>query len=197
MKLSLFSNVLLASMLVFAASCGKDSKKSHNDNLYGYYNPYIAGQAPSAQGQTAINNLTAYINGVETNSSLVGAVNVVKSVYSCKTKDLLGISFLPLNYCSTSQSSAYKYATPGQTRLSMNPELGTLLTPPAGYTLGNVVQYGTAYASVIQVEHYMNSGSGIDTVQYTVELNRHAIVNPTIKKDTAAQRIEQVVSPQI
>jgi hypothetical protein len=179
---------------MFAASCGKDSKKhGDNNNLYGYYNPYIAGQSPSASGQGAINNLNSYINAVEVNQSVVGAINVVKSVYSCKTKDLLGISFLPYNYCSTSQSSAYKYATPGQTRLAQNPELGGLLTPPAGYTLGNVVQYG----SIIQVEHYTNNGSGIDTVQYTVELNRHAISNPTIKKDTAAQRIEQVVYPQI
>lgn len=192
MKLSLFSHVLLASVMIFAAACGKDSKKSGSSS---YYNPFLSNGVSStatATGQTAINNLNSYINGVETITSLVGAINVQSSVYSCKTKDLLGISFLPVTSCSYSSSSVYRYAVPNAARSAQNPALAGILTSPSGYTLGNVVQYG----SLIVVEHY-KSGSTIDTIQYTVMLNRHAVSNPVQTKDTANQRIEQVVYPSI
>lgn len=190
MKLSLIGNVLLASMMIFAVSCGKDSKKKKNP-YYNYYNPYVS-QVPTANGQTAINNLTSYVNAQETNQSLIGPVNVVKQRYSCESKDFLGIDFLPYDYCTYKQVSTQVYAQPGVSRSAMNPVLATLLTPSNGYTLGAVVQYG----NIIKVDHVLN-GATIETIQYTVELNRHAVSNPTIVKDTAQKRIDTVIYPSI
>ncbi len=191
MKLTLFMNVLLISTLsLLAVGCGKDKKKSSSNNDQYYYNPYVTGQQPSAIGAAAQAALQNYINAVETNNSLLGAVNVVKSRYSCRTKDFLGISFLPVNLCSYSQISSQVYATPGVARGVMNPALNSLLVPSNGYSLGNIVQYG----NIVQVEHVL-PGATIETIQYTVELNRHAVSNPTIIKDTAAQRIDSVVYP--
>ncbi len=190
MKLSLFMNVLLISTLsVLAIGCGKDKKKTKGNDQY-YYNPYVVGQAPTAYGATAQAALQNYINAVETNNSLIGAVNVVKSRYSCTTKDFLGISFLPVNLCSYSQVSSQVYATPGVARGVMNPALNSMLVPSNGYSLGNIVQYG----NIIQIEHVL-PGATIETIQYTVQLNRHAVSNPTIIKDTAAKRIDSVVYP--
>ncbi len=194
MKLSLFSNLLLASMMVFAVSCGKDSKKKDGGN-YNYASPYSGSGVSSsatATGQTAINNLNSYINGVETITSLVGAINVQSYKYSCSTKNLLGISFLPMTSCSNRTVSTMRYAVPNATRSAQNPTLAGVLTSPSGYTLGNVIQYG----SLIVVEHY-RSGSTIDTIQYHIMLNRHAVSNPYEIRDTANQSIEQVVYPSI
>ncbi len=188
MKLSLFSNVLLASMLVFAVGCGKD-KKSSKGSDYVYNNPYVTGA--TNVGATALTNLQSYINGNETSTSLIGAVNVVKQRYSCTTKEFLGINFLPYEKCSYNQVSSYLYATPNVARLMNNPDLQKVLNPTNGYAMGNVVQYG----SVFKVEHVLNTGSAIETIQYTIESNRHSVVNPTIVKDTVLKRIDTVVSP--
>ncbi len=191
MKLSLLSNVLLASMMVFAVSCGKDAKKKNNNPYHNYYNPYVT-QVPTAQGATAIANLNSYVDAIESNNSLIGPVNVVKQRYSCETKDFLGINFLPYEKCTYTQVQNQVYAQPGVARSAMNPILATILTPSNGYTLGNVIQYG----NVIKVDHVLQ-GATIETIQYTVELNRHAVSNPTIMKDTAAKRIDTVISPTI
>lgn len=193
MKLTIFSNVLIASLMIFTVSCGKGSKGSSSSSSY--YNPYLSNGVSStatATGQTAINNFNSYINAVESITSLVGPVNVTSSKYACKTKDLLGISFLPYQSCSYSTVSVSRYAVPGATRAAQNPGLASLLTPPTGYTLGNVIQYGT----LITIEHY-KTGSTIETVQYTVMTNRHAVSNPVQTKNTASQSIEQVVYPSI
>ncbi len=189
MKLTLFSNVLLASMLVFAVSCGKDSKKKSKNPYYNYYNPYVS-QVPTAQGTQAITALNNYIGSNESNNSLIGPVQIIKQRYSCVSKDFLGIDFLPYEKCSYTQVSSQVYAQPGVARSTLNPVLATLLTPSNGYTLGAVIQYG----NIIKVDHVLQ-GAVIETIQYTVELNRHAVSNPTIVKDTAAKRIDTVVYP--
>jgi Flp pilus assembly protein TadG len=189
MKLTLFMNVLLISTLsILAVGCGKDKKKSNNDQYY--YNPYVTGQQPTASGATAQAALTNYLNAIEPNQSLLGSVVVQKSRYSCTTKDFLGISFLPVNLCRYSQvSNPAAYVVLNQPRRLVNPALNNLLVPVGGYSLGNIVQYG----SLIQIEHYL----GNETIQYTIEMSRHAISNPTIIKDTAAQRIDSVVYPSL
>lgn len=195
MKLSLFMNVLLISTLsLLAVGCGKDKKKSSN-NSQNYYNPYIVGQAPTFTNGQALTNLQAYVNGVETNNSYIGYVNVMKQRYSCKTKDFLGISFLPYDLCSYSQINEPLYATPGQVRSSAfnNPGLLKVLNPVNGYVLGNVIQYGSGVSAIFQVDHVLNTGTAIETIQYTVESSRHSVSNPTIIKDTAAKRIDTVL----
>lgn len=193
MKLTIFANVLMASMMIFAVSCGKGSKGGSSSSSY--YNPYLSNGVTSgstATGTQAIANLNTYINAVETITSLVGPINVVSQKYSCRTKEFLGINFLPYQYCSYSSVSSSKYAVPNATRAAQNPALANLLTPPSGYTLGNVIQYGT----LITVEHY-KSGSTIETIQYTIMTNRHAVSNPVQTKNTESQSIEQVVYPTI
>lgn len=193
MKLALLMNVLLASSLTFVAvGCGKDKKKSSGSDNQFCFNGSCSqfGTGIPVTGSSAVAALQNYINTVETNNSLIGPVNIVKSRYSCSTKDFLGISFLPVNFCSSSQISSQVYASPGVARGVMNPALNAILVPANGYTLGNVVQYG----NVIQVDHVLQ-GATIETIQYTVELNRHAVSNPSIIKDTAAQRIDSVIYP--
>jgi hypothetical protein len=178
-------NVLLASMMIFAVSCGKDSKKKNN-NSYPFFNNLQTPVQSSA-------NLTQYLDGNETKTNLIGAVNVVKQRYSCSTKDFLGIDFLPYEKCSYSQISNQLYAQPGIPRKTLNPALAEILVPANGYTLGAVMQYG----SIVTVDHVLNNGSTIETIQYTIDLNRHAASNPVIKKDTAAKRIDTVIYPSL
>ena len=195
MKLSIFFKVLLISSLAFVAvGCGKDAKKKSGQD-YNYYNPYTSGgvtSTPTASGQTAIANLNNYINAQETNSSLIGPVNVLSQRYACKNKELLGINFLPYESCSYTSVSVQRYATPGAVRSAQNPSLAGVLTSPSGYTLGNVVQYG----NLVVVEHYLQ-GATIETVQYSILLDRHAVSNPVMTKDTVNKRIDQVYSPSI
>ncbi len=187
MKLSLIKNVLFVSLFaVLAVSCGKSSKKGGSDNNL-YYNPYIAGQ-PAVTGATAQAALQNYINAVETKTNILGVVNVQKGKYSCNDGHILGISFLPYTNCSYSQGTTeavYVYA--GQARGVIHPALAQVLTSPAGYTLGNIAQYG----NVVTVEHVM----GTETIQYVIDMTLHAASNPLQVKNSAAKRIDYVLSP--
>jgi hypothetical protein len=189
MKLSLLSNVLLASMMVFAVSCGKDSKKKSNNPYYGFYNPMMGGQVIT--GQTAKNNLNTYVNAVEP-KVIYSQIIIKKKSWSCSTRDFLGINFLPYEKCSSTDLPDFRgYAQQGQTRVTINSFLGELLTPAAGYTLGNVYQQGP----YIFVDHV--SSNGYDTVQYAVDTNQHAHVNPIQIKNTELKKIDYVYSSNI
>ncbi len=193
MKLSLFMNVLLISSLAFVAvGCGKDKKKKGNDPYYNYYgNAFGLGQQQiTATGAQALANLNTYLNAAETNNNLVGPVNLVKQRFACTTDDFLGINFLPkVETCRYSQVASYVYALPGAQRIA-NPNLAVVLSPANGYIMGAVVQYG----SVFTVDHVLPSAVN-QTIQYTIDTNKHSAVNPIIVKDTAAKRIDSVISP--
>lgn len=194
MKLALITNVLLVSSLAFVAvGCGKDKKKSDGNDPYANYygNTFVQGsQQITATGAQALAGLNSYLNAAETNNSLVGPVNVIKQRYSCSVNNFLGINFLPkVETCRTSQISSQVYALPGAQRLS-NPNLSVVLNPTNGYSLGAVVQYGSVYT----VDHVL-SGATIQTIQYTIDTNKHSVTNPIIVKDTAAMRIDSVIYP--
>lgn len=191
MKLSLFMNVLLVSSLAFVAvGCGKDKKKKNgNDLYYGYYNPLVGG--PTVTGQQAIDSLNSYVNAVEP-KFIFNQIIINKKRYSCSTKDFLGINFLPYTKCSSSNlPTEYSYSAQNQSRLSINPLLGSLLTPAAGYVRGNVSQQG----QYIFIDHV--SPNGYDTIQYTIDTTQHADVNPIQVKDTALQQIDYVSGANI
>ncbi|MES2528947.1 MAG: hypothetical protein V4598_17810 [Bdellovibrionota bacterium] len=185
MKLSLFMNVLLISTLsIFAVSCGKDKKKSSSNNN-GYYNNLAGTVLTGSQAQT---NLQTYLSAVESNQSIIGPISVQKVRYSCTSKELFGINFLPYQSCSSSNLSpevVYVYAN--AVRSSIKPALTTILTPPAGYTLGNIAQSG----NIVVIQHFMGS----EIYEITLDLGRHAAVNPVQIKDSANKRVEYVVYP--
>lgn len=188
MKTSLFKNVLFVSLFaVLAISCGKDSKKSSN-NGQNYYNPYLVGSTATSSGATAQAALQNYINAIETKTNIQGVINVQKGKYSCKDGHILGISFLPYQNCSYSQGTTEPvYVYLNMARGTIHPALANVLVSPAGYTLGNIIQYG----NVVVVEHVM----GVETIQYVVDMSLHAASNPYQVKDSAAKRIDYVLSP--
>lgn len=188
MKTSLFANVLLASFMVFAVSCGKDKKKKSSFD-YGYYNPYMTGQVYDSTQSTA--NFNSYLNSIEP-KVIYSQVVIKKKSWTCTTKEFLGINFLPYEKCSSSNlPDVYGYAAQGQTRANINPSLASLLTPSAGYSLGNVFQQG----SYIFIDHL--SSNGYDVIQYAIDLNQHALVNPIQVKNTALKKIDYVYSSNI
>lgn len=189
----LFSNVLLASLMVFAISCGKDSKKKGGSdpyyssyNPYVTYNPYVSGQQPTATGSAVKTTLQNYINAQDSNQSIYGIIRVSKTKYSCG--DLFGISFIKT--CSNKSAPTEDVTVVlGRTRGENHPILTTLLSTPSGYSGTNYVQYG----NVIYVQHLNGSYS----LEYAVDLNRHSAVNPVQMKDTYNQKLEYVTGPSI
>jgi hypothetical protein len=181
MKLSLFKGVLLATMIVAAVGCGKDSKPSNSN---GYYSNLTGTITSGAQAQT---NLQSYLSSVETNQNIYGPVQVSKVRYSCQSKDLFGINFLPYQSCSSSNLPVQTVmVAQGQIRSQINPALATVLTPPAGYTLLNINQSG----NIVVIQHAM----GTEVYEVTIDMNRHSAVNPVQIKDSANKKIEYVLS---
>lgn len=189
MKTSLFNSLLVASLLVFAVGCGKESKKSS-----GVAYPSLYNQGLSVTNQQAVANVTAWYNGVQEGTGLLGAVTIKKTQYvinnaqNCVEKKFLGI---PYQYCT------YSNTQPTGTELSStvanlyqdgiainargNTELNGVFNGSNG-TLINAVESG----SIAQLDFLRTDGT---MVSFIIDRNYHSGLNP-VKKSVMSQGVK-------
>lgn len=188
---SLFSNVLLASLMVFAVACGKDGGKKNN-GYSNYYNPYVG--SGTVSGGTAFQNFTKYMDEVDSRSINLPALQIVKRVDSCKTKELFGIDALKYQVCTFSSPTGDQNETSfvnvqNGLKRSAYPQMQEILTAPAGYALINVVQQGRYF-------HVFHANVATNKLKiYTIDTNLSAQVNPYRVEDNDSGKIKTLLSP--
>ncbi len=188
MKTSLFNSLLVASLLVFAVGCGKDSKKSN-----GVAYPSLYNQGLSANNQQAVANITSWFNGAQEGQALLGTVTIKKiqlptsSGQNCVEKKFLGIPYQYCTYSSTTSQGTELSSTvaslfqDGRAINSKgNIELNNVFNGSNG-TLINAIEQGL----VAQLDFLRADGS---IVSYTIDRNFHSGLNP-VKTSTIVQGV--------
>lgn len=189
MKTSLFNSLLVASLLVFAVGCGKDSKKSN-----GVAYPSLYNQGLSTNNQQVVANITNWFNGAQEGPALLGAITIKKiqlpsnSGQNCTQKSFLGI---PYQFCSyttnTSQGTELSSTVANlfQDGIAINAkgntELNSVFNGSNG-TLINAVEQGL----IAQLDFLRPDGT---IVSFVIDRNYHSGLNP-VKKSTISQGVK-------
>lgn len=199
MRTSLFHGLLCASLVLFAAACGKDNKssgKSASNNLL--TNPYI-GTVP-ADSAAAYNNLMTWYKGTsegslpQMNLAHYGETRTISTLkQECSTTTIdLWITEKDLTFCkeTSSQREVERNLarTAAGTSKASNTKLAQALSG-SGLTLVKVTQGQSYSGSLFTIEWAKSNGQRL---VYTIDTGLNSAFNPYQIIDSEARTIESI-----
>jgi hypothetical protein len=192
MKTSLFNSLLVASLLVFAVGCGKESKKSS-----GVAYPSLYNQGLTANNQQTVANVTNWFNGAQEGTRLMGPVTIKKiqlaanSGQNCTQKTFLGIPYQYCTYSSTSnQGTELSSVTASlfQDGIAINAKGNTELNNVFNGSQGTLIN-ATESGMVAQLDFLQADGT---IISYIIDRSYHSRLNP-VKKSVISQGVKTEV----
>jgi hypothetical protein len=192
---SLLTSFLCASFLVLAVGCGKDNKSGGNNNYSNLYNTGL-----SYDSRAVLDKLTAWHQGVNEGTAILGLRNVLKKELNyntqptCEQKKFLGI---PYTLCQYSGSATQERELSNQ--MVNLVQDGRKLADKGNNDLNEALNgsQGTLVSAVditaMRSELTFLRADGI-VVTYLIDRGYHSAVNPIKKSETSQSSRREVIT---